>query len=61
MNYKLYFELFGKKMVTTIQADSREEAELKLRSKIKIHKTEAVLPDLGPFGNIPDVLKDLFK
>lgn len=61
MKYKIYFELFGKRMVTTIEADSREEAELKLRAKINIHKTEPIFPDLGPFGDIPDEIKDLFK
>lgn len=38
--YKVYFEIFGKKMVTTIWADSREKAKEIVRSKIIFHKID---------------------
>lgn len=36
--FKIYFEMFGHKMQTTIQADSESEARIKLQSKIIIHQ-----------------------
>lgn len=40
--YKLYFELFGKKLVTEIVANSEIEAKVKLKDKIIFHKIEKV-------------------
>jgi two-component SAPR family response regulator len=42
--YTLYFELFGKKMKTTIKAKSREDAIRVIKDSIIFHKVEA-LPD----------------
>ena len=61
MKYKIYFDLFGKKMLTTIEADSIAEAELKLRSKIKIHKVEPKLDGSNPFQDMADSISDIFK
>jgi type II secretory pathway component PulF len=38
--YKIYFEIFGKKLKTTIFADSENEAKQKLLNKITWHKIE---------------------
>lgn len=38
--YTVYFELFGKKMKTTIEAKSEEDAKYKIMGKIKWHKIE---------------------
>lgn len=36
--YTIYFEIFGKKMKTTIYADSKIEAQKKLKDKIIFYK-----------------------
>lgn len=45
MQFKVYFELFGKKMVTTVEASNEKEAQEKVRSKIIFHKTQDVFWD----------------
>lgn len=41
MEYTIWFTIFGKKLKTVIEANSEEEAEYKLRGKIKIDKIES--------------------
>lgn len=36
--YKIHFEIYGKKMIATIRADSESEARIKLQSKIIINQ-----------------------
>lgn len=36
--YKVYFEIYGKKMVATVQAKDNLEAQRKVMAKIKFHK-----------------------
>lgn len=36
--YIIYFEIFGKKMKTIIEADSKKEAKQKVKDKIIFHK-----------------------
>ena len=38
MKYTVYFELFGKKMKTTVEAVGENEARYAVTSKIKWHK-----------------------
>ena len=38
--YTVYFELFGKKMKTTVLASSKIEAQERILSKVKFHKIE---------------------
>lgn len=38
--YKIYFELYGKKMQTVIKADNKEQAKEKIKSKIIFHRIE---------------------
>jgi len=51
--YKVYFEIFGKKMKVEIKAKSKQQAEEIIKSKIIFHKIENV--------SMPDFLKDIFK
>ena len=56
MIYKVYFEIYDKKMVTEIEANSKEDAEYKLRGKIQIHKIEEI-QSVGDFG----IFNELWK
>jgi hypothetical protein len=38
MTFTVYFEIFGKKLKTTIEANSEEDAKYKVMGKIKWHK-----------------------
>jgi len=48
-HYNIKFEIYGKKMQTTIEADSMAEAEAKLRGKIIIHETKRVRDNSDEF------------
>ena len=41
-HYNIKFEIYGKKMQTTIEAESIAESEMKLRDKIIIHENKRV-------------------
>ena len=43
--YIVYFEIFGKKMKTTIEASSEKDAREKIANKIIFHKFEQKLTD----------------
>lgn len=45
MKYKVYFEVYGRKMVTTIEADTQGEAVAKVKDKLRINKVEPILED----------------
>jgi hypothetical protein len=38
--YKVYFEIFTKKMVTTVEASSEEKAKSKIKDRIKFYKVQ---------------------
>lgn len=40
MKYKVYFEIYGKKMVATVEADAEWQAKEKVINKINFHKIE---------------------
>lgn len=40
MKYEVFFEIFGKKMKTTIEANNPKDAEYLVRGKIIFHKVE---------------------
>ena len=42
--YTIYFELFGKKMKTSIKANTKEDAIEKLRARLIICKVETEVP-----------------
>ncbi len=54
MKYTVYFELFGKKMRTTIEAKTPAAARNKIREKIKFHKIEEE-------PGFEDILKKFFN
>lgn len=60
--YKIYFEIYGKKMQVTISAENENEAKFILFSKITFHKIELVeYPDVKRnVGDVPDILKQMF-
>lgn len=52
-NYKIYFEIYGKKMKTTVKANSEAEAVKLVKDKILIKK---IVPEDGSV----DFLKNIF-
>ena len=61
MKYLIKFSLFGKNMQTTIEADTKDQAEYKLRGKIKIVTIErmSVKPLKSRKTDTPDVVNDI--
>ena len=60
MKYKVYFEIYDKKMVTEIEANSKEDAEYKLRGKIQIHKIEEI-QNVKDFGIIDKIFNEFLN
>lgn len=55
MKFKVYFDVYGRKMMTTVEADTAAQAAQKVRDKLKIDKVDPIgEPDL------PDVFKQIF-
>lgn len=52
MKYEVYFEIFGKKMKTTIEANNPKDAEYLVRGKIIFHKVEIKDDIINHFGSI---------
>ena len=50
--YTVYFEIYGKKMKATIEANSEKEAKELIKNKIKFHKIE---------DNKVDYLRSIFN
>lgn len=53
--YKVYFEIYGKKMKTTVEAKTAEQAKELIRNKIQFN--HIALDDLGKLEDF-DFLKD---
>lgn len=53
-NYSVYFEIFGKKMKAKVLAESEEEAQQKVKSKIIFHKT--VIEKKDEFNQAMDLM-----
>lgn len=58
--WTVYFELFGKKMKTEVEADSFYAAQLKVKDKIIFHKT-VEKPVSQSEQKIDDIFKDIFE
>ena len=58
--YTIYFEIFGKKMKTTIHALSEERAINILRSKINIDKVEEKIDRQDQIKHTDSLIKDIF-
>ncbi len=54
--YTVYFEIFGKKMKTTVRAFNEEQAKAFVKNKIVFHKVEKVINN-----PIEDFLKGFAK
>lgn len=52
MKFKVYFEIYGKKMMTVVDADAAAHAAEKVRAKLKIDKVTPVIEH-------PDVFEEL--
>lgn len=60
MKYKVYFELFGKKMQTEVYAKSEIQAREIIECKIIFHKIEEVIEPKINDNSMFNSLKDLF-
>lgn len=58
--YTIYFEIFGKKMKTTIHALNEERAINILRSKINIDKVEEKIDRQEQMKHTDRIIKDIF-
>lgn len=58
---KVYFEIFGKKMVTEVEADNQDYAKAAVKNKIIFHKFEEVKEQKSPPSNPMDLFNDIFK
>jgi hypothetical protein len=54
--YIVWFEIYGKKLKTTLWAYSVDDAYTRIREKIIFHKIQEV-----PKNDIPDFFNDIFK
>jgi hypothetical protein len=55
MRYKVYFEIYGKKMVAEVEATTQELAKKTIKDKIFFHKVEPQkidTPDISFFNDI---------
>lgn len=55
--YKIYFQLFGRKMVTVIEANTKAEAVTILRGKLEID----LIKDITPEDDLMGELKSIFN
>lgn len=55
-NYEVYFEVFGKKMKTTILAESEDDAKKKVLDKVVFHK--AGIRKNDAFNESMDILQN---
>ena len=58
--YIVWFEVFGKKMKTTVIATSEREAKKDIQNKIIFHKVE-VKPEDKVFSKIMDKFEEIFE
>lgn len=54
--FRLWFEIYGKKLKVETDAPTEAEARSKVRNSIKFHKVEEVRKT-----DIPDFIEDIFK
>jgi hypothetical protein len=53
--YKIYFGLFGKKLVTTIEAKDREEAKAEILKRVTFYKIE----ETGEDSELDDLIQKI--
>ena len=54
-NYTVFFEIYGKKLKTTVKAKSEDEAKKLIAEKIIFYKVVKEIDD-----NNPEIFKDIF-
>lgn len=62
--YKVYFEIYGKKMCKTVEADTERDAQYRVVSDIIFHKTELEEPEDASnilWNSMPEELKSIFN
>jgi len=59
MKYRIYFEAFGKKLKTVVEANSETEAMHSIRNQIEILKVEPIGGGSG--DETLDMLKGIFR
>jgi hypothetical protein len=60
MKYDVYFEIYGKKMRATVQAETMTEAKQKVTNKIIFHKIVDKEPtDMDNINNAMDEIMDI--
>lgn len=58
MKYKVWFEIYGKKMLSIVEANDPEDAKAAVKSKIQIHKIEKIEE---PRDNVAEYLMNMFN
>ncbi len=58
MKFKVYFEIYGKKMLATIEARNATEAKEEIKNRIEFHRIEEV-PEETIFDNSLEYLKNI--
>jgi hypothetical protein len=65
MEFEIKYEIYGKKLKTTVQADNESQAKYKLYGKIyretKIHSIEEKKPIFGKNSIFEEMLKKVVK
>ncbi len=59
-NYFVFFEIYGKKMKSLVQANSEKEAIKTVKDKIIIHKVKEVEDNTVIMQSLKDVFGDIF-
>lgn len=55
MKFKIKFEIFNKKMITVIDAETQEQAQRKLHDKLIIHEIEPIIQEDETLKNIKNI------
>ncbi len=58
--FDVWFEIFGKKMKTTVSALNKDRVKIVLSERIIIHKVEEQKNTNDLLDDMPDVFKDIF-
>jgi hypothetical protein len=59
--YKVYFEIYGKKWVTTVEAKHEIHAKGKIFDKIKFHLIEEKAPKAPPSNPFEEIFGGIFR
>ena len=57
MTYTVYFQIYGKRMKTTVSAKNKSEAQQKVKDSIVFDKITLVAPDFDEARDIMDFIQ----